>query len=383
MNSPLAFDVVTPRLVDSDHANSNVEQDKHDEYNIGSDGEDTDVEIKANMIDEMSEGSQEPPYLFYRLYDDLKKNSTYFHTSHHVSLQGNGLLPAPALAVIAAQYSWNCVDCPMRNSKGTCSCAACGHVPGARAPPYIAASEPESLLPAPSVNRVMSLTPRPEPMINSIVVSGYLRQCTRALGDQCQIPDALEGLVHQFSANFFRWDNGHDFECRMVGDRAICQRRDRFIASDVWRNCFALFSVGYGCTIVRYRWTLLCQFGEKVIIGFMETNASSDCMLTNFAEYPNGYGVCSDGRRIAEGHTLYSEDSGFDLEKVQVDLQWVFTSRGGWKCQFLVNQRKAFELEPDRQYRLAVAVSDGTEVWCTDFVQSQQTLNCLSWHGDQ
>merc|ERR1719295_837456 len=248
MNSPLAFDVVTPRLVNGDHANSNVEQDKHDEYNIGSDGEDTDAEIKANMIDEMSESSEEPPY---PLYGDLKENSkstcsfsTYFHTSHNVSLRGNGRLHAPE-GTIAAQYSWNCVDCPMRNSKGTGSCAACGHVPGAPAPPYDAASEPESIPPAPSVNRVKSLTPRSEPTINSIVVSGYLRQCTRALGDQTQIPDALVGLVHHFSANFFRWDNGHDFVCRMVGDRAICQRRDRFIASDVWRNCFALFSVGY------------------------------------------------------------------------------------------------------------------------------------------
>lgn len=298
------------------------------------------------------------------------------HFSFDLSLRGNGQLYG--IAVIQAQYSWNCADCPTRNSKGTVLCGGCGHIPGAPAPPYFTASNSMSIPPAQPVTRVRSWSPGTEPMIH-LLVSGYLRHCLRSLGDHFVIPDDVAGLILDSSSNFFRWDDSNDIVCSTDGDRAICRRSDRFTASYVWRNCFALESVGYSETIRRYRWTLRCRYGQGVMIGFIETNASSDCMLTHFAQYSNGYGVCSNGRRITNGRTLDGQDE-LDLEEVFVDLQWVRMPREErWKCQFLVNQRKAFDLDPHRHYRLAVAVCDGIEVSCTDFVKCQQPLDSLSW----
>jgi len=297
---------------------------------------------------------------------------------------------------ISMHYSWHCVDCPVRNSRGNAQCTVCGHRPGALAPPYgpylaitneeqeitgqplqpsssiVSSSDGESgdgNTPSPP-NQMSAYTVRINlPMYKSMeVICGYLRRRAEEVelfrGDA---PPDIVGLVAMFFPfTVFSWAENRSIVTSTMGESSKCRRRPE--AFGQWQNCFALSSVG--CSDIditrRFQWRLFTAryvSGSKVIIGFIEENASFSQRLfvsgSHFAEFNGGYGVCSDGSMLCDGGSSSASD-------MNVELQWV-DMRGERKCYFFLNGRKVFELPPDQQYKLAVAIHGDIEVICSQF----------------
>ena len=103
-----------------------------------------------------------------------------------------------------------------------------------------------------------------------------------------------------------------------------------------------------------------------------------DCEFTSDVHpLVSGYGVLQNGHRITNGEIVSDGDS-WDSTEVIVELQWIHHN-GRWRCEFLLNRRKAFELPPFGQYKLAVALCNGAEMTCVEYAEYEDSVDCLEW----
>jgi len=285
-------------------------------------------------------------------------------------------------------YSWNCVDCPSRNHKGSVSCESCGHQPGYETPtpsneddidrmdsPWDDndhedtdsddndndngsdndnGNDDEDVSPVtPSQSRFMPLmsTHTEIPRTTHVLIGGYVRECAMLLSMEMDVPQELIGLLADFCTTLFRWETrDSDVE---IYDETKCRRIDLPTGDNLWRNCFGALSVGYPYlhTSQRFRWTLECD-GE-ITIGFIQKEGAERCMLDKFVEYNDGYGVYEDTATII------------------LELQWM-QKGGSWKCQFLLNGEKKFELPAYKEYKLAAALNGRSSIACIEYKEYEQ-----------
>jgi len=185
----------------------------------------------------------------------------------------------------------------------------------------------------------------------SVLVSGCFNEW-----EVWEFPQELISLVAECLLTFFEFEsqtqNGHGSDMD-VNDRTIC-RRDQFIAADTWRNYFGNILLGYNHFLRKFQWKLRCEGQGAAIIGFVEKDGASRWMGNHFAFYDDGYGVSVDA---------YGSN-------VTVELQWLKTGKG-LKCEFLLNGEKAFELPPNKQYKLAVALGAKVQITCVEYEECE------------
>jgi len=304
---------------------------------------------------------------------------------------------------ISMYYSWNCVDCPVRNSRGNAQCTVCGHRPGALSPPYrpttnnedqemtVQPLQPSSSIasssdggsgngptPSPSNQMVRYSVRSHLPIYKDMeVIHGYLRRTAEDIklfrGDAP--PEIVDLVAMFFPFTVFNWTENRGVVTSTMGESSKCRPRPGALGQ--WQNCFASSSVWCADIDItrRFRWRLFSSryvSGSKVKVGVIEENASSSPTIfgsgSDFTEFPGGHGVCSDESILSDGGTLSASD-------MTVELQWVHMM-GERKCYFFLNGHEVCELPPNQRYKLAVAMHGNIDVICSEYEEIEE------YHGE-
>jgi len=190
------------------------------------------------------------------------------------------------------------------------------------------------------------------------------------------IPETIVKLCLLFMDKEFNHDafdtmtNREDFEISSGLTKAT--RSTKSVGQ--WRNCFGMKE----CSMpnidgekdsMKFEWVLKCNKRrnkdwedepvESVIIGVIEAKGIQPNMGTSFSGYNDGWGLLGDGQKVTDGK--YEKfNSGFHHSlEIVVTLQFI---KHPWsvkqnKCELLFNNKVAYELNPDKKYRLAVAMN--------------------------
>ena len=110
----------------------------------------------------------------------------------------------------------------------------------------------------------------------------------------------------------------------------------------------------------------LSNFIYHIITFYFQGNMGSA-----FTAYNDGFGVCGDGTKVTGGEYKPFNHGFSHSQVISVALQW----NTNHKCQLIYDGRLAFEVDPSKVYKLAVAINSREyEVEWMSFMKSNEMI---------